>query len=86
MEPFTAADRRLVDEVVNSFLLDAGVPARPTGFDWFLRVPEGWPAGLSLIDELTSQITGKWDSGTHPAALRPLFSQVLGDFYTDAAR
>lgn len=86
VEPFMDTDRLMVDEVVNTFLLDAGVPARPAGFDWFLRVPEGWPAGLSLVDELASQITGKWESGTHPAALRPLFSRVVGEFYAAAAR
>ena len=82
--PFTVQDRCSVDESVNEFLLEAGVPARPSGFDWFLRVPQGWPVELSLADELGSQITRAWENGTHPAMLRPLFERVVKAFYANA--
>ncbi|MDJ0318502.1 DUF5956 family protein [Arthrobacter antibioticus] len=84
--PFTAKDRHTVNEAVNEFLLDAGVAARPPGFDWFLRLPQGWPVGISLAEELGSQITLAWENGTHPAKLRPLFHRVVQDFYATAPR
>ena len=79
-----ARNRSSVDESVNEFRLAAGVPARPSGFDWFLRVPDGWPAGLSLADELSSQITRAWENGTHPATLVPIFERAVKAFYADA--
>ncbi|MDJ0311962.1 DUF5956 family protein [Arthrobacter sp. H35-D1] len=84
VEPFAEGDRRSVDESVNEFLLEAGVPARPAGFDWFMRIPEGWPAGLSVADELSSQITRSWENDTHPEALLPLFERAVQAFYADA--
>ncbi|MFB9165404.1 DUF5956 family protein [Arthrobacter psychrochitiniphilus] len=83
--PFTPEDRCTIEDSVNEYLLAAGIPARPSGFDWFLRVPTGWPEGLSLADELAARITGKWENGAHPATLRPLFREVVQDFYADAA-
>jgi hypothetical protein len=38
-EPFTVADRELVDEEIESYLLDAGVPLPPWGWVWLIRRP-----------------------------------------------
>lgn len=80
-----AHDRASADDPVNEFLLEAGVPARPVGFDWFLRIPDRWPVELSLADELGSQITRAWPNDTHPAALLPLFERVVHGFYSDTS-
>lgn len=37
--PRTDADQRLVDEVVNDYLREAGVPPRPSGFTWYVELP-----------------------------------------------
>lgn len=35
----TEADQDLIEEDVNAFLTEAGIPPRPRGFTWFLDVP-----------------------------------------------
>jgi hypothetical protein len=39
--PRTEADQDIIEETVNEYLAEAGVPARPRGFSWHLRVPAG---------------------------------------------
>jgi hypothetical protein len=39
-EPRTEEDWRVVDDMVNSYLREAGVPPRPRGFVWYLELPE----------------------------------------------
>lgn len=41
LEAFTPEDRDGIEQDINFFITDAGVPARPRGFTWFLRVPSG---------------------------------------------
>ena len=42
-EPFTVHDRDIIEDGVNGYLEDAGVPPRPRGYTWFVRVA---PAGV----------------------------------------
>jgi len=39
-EPRTNEDWEVVDDMVNSFLQEAGVPPRPRGYAWYLELPE----------------------------------------------
>lgn len=52
-EAFTAHDRQIVDEEVNSYLADAGVKQRPGGFRWFVRLP----SQFSTWEELRAAVT-----------------------------
>lgn len=38
-EPITEADVRDIEDVIESYLLDSGLPARPRGYRWFMRLP-----------------------------------------------
>jgi hypothetical protein len=38
-EPRTEEDWTTIDQMVNSYLHDAGVPPRPRGFVWYLELP-----------------------------------------------
>jgi hypothetical protein len=40
-EPRTIEDQENIDESLNSFLRDFGLPEPPTGFRWFQQLPEG---------------------------------------------
>ena len=51
-EPFTPADRAMIEEGINGYLADAGIPPRPVGFTWFLRLPENWPVDRDLVAEI----------------------------------
>lgn len=51
-EPFTAADRALVEGYINDFLAFAGVPPRPVGFTWFLLLPTNWPGDRDFRREI----------------------------------
>ena len=41
--PFTLADQYEIDAEINSYLEDAGIPRRPSGFRWFISLPRGTP-------------------------------------------
>jgi hypothetical protein len=41
VEPRSDEDWAIIDEAANSYLADAGVPPRPRGFRWYLRLSEG---------------------------------------------
>lgn len=36
----TAADRQGIDDDIDVYLLDAGLPPRPRGYVWMIRVPD----------------------------------------------
>jgi hypothetical protein len=46
VDPFTEDDRREVEALLNDDLAERGIPPRPPGFRWFLKVPTGWPADV----------------------------------------
>jgi hypothetical protein len=62
-EVFTAADMESIDDDIDSYLAEAGVPLRPRGFAWFIRSPwevhgddEFWRAFTgSVYEQLTAQ-------------------------------
>jgi hypothetical protein len=53
-EAFTAADIESIDNDIDSYLTDAGVPLPPHGFRWFIRNP----AGVRGDDEFWSAFNG----------------------------
>lgn len=50
-ERFTLQDRQTVESAINDYLESAGIPPRPTGFAWFLRIPPQMD-GRSFLHEL----------------------------------
>lgn len=41
----TSADLKSIDDDIDSYLADAGLPPRPRGYDWFIRRPTRMPVG-----------------------------------------
>lgn len=84
LEPFSAEDRADIDESINGYLADAGIAPRPTGFDWYLRVPEDWPGESSVQDALSSRILQRQTANeTRPDHILEIMESVVGGFYSN---
>jgi hypothetical protein len=59
-EPFTAKDQAVVDDDLDSDLDAVGLPARPRGFDWYLRLtkPQRTAFREYLGDKVESGLPG----------------------------
>ncbi len=82
-EPFTEEDRAAVEESINSYIGTAGMPPRPPGFAWHLRVPAGWAGERSVADELSAQILREQRDEPVPAELWPLIVRIVTAFYSE---
>ena len=93
--PFTPADRCYIEDDVNDYLQEAGIPARPSGFDWYLRVPSGWlerqsqrqtqsQPDASVIQTLGTLMLEAQQDQQSPAQLRPHVERIVSNFYAAA--
>ncbi|MFE4837802.1 DUF5956 family protein [Arthrobacter sp. NPDC056691] len=80
-EPFTAADRQAVDDDIDTFLRDAGLPPRPRGYVWMIRVPDSHATPEAFLADVDAAILRAADGIVDPNQLRPIFAGVLSDFY-----
>lgn len=80
-ERFTSADRQEVDDVIDTYLRDAGLPPRPRGFIWMIRVPGGYASPKTFLAEVDAAILQAANGIVEPKQLRALFTAVLSDFY-----
>lgn len=77
-----SVDQNDIDDGIDDYLTDAGVPPRPRGYRWFLQLPTG-------IDETQfwSQLNARLDQHpslpTYPADLMPALRTVIEQMYTD---
>ncbi|GAB3901850.1 DUF5956 family protein [Kibdelosporangium lantanae] len=78
----SAADREEIDNEIDFYLSEADVPARPRGYRWFLKLPQGvdgrafWSKLMQGISDrgLTSPYPGDWKE-----ALEGLLDEIHGD-------
>jgi hypothetical protein len=80
-EPFTAADREMVDDAIDEYLRDADLPPRPRGYSWYIRVPDGHGSPDSFLADVDAAVLRAAEGAVHPRQLRPIFEAVLRDFY-----
>jgi hypothetical protein len=81
-DAFTAADMESIDDDIDSYLADAGVPLRPRGFAWFIRSPlevhgddEFWSAFTGAVyEQLTAQ-------APTPREIAAAAAIVMDEFY-----
>ena len=66
VEPFTDEDRAAVDDSIDEYLEAAGVPPRPRGWVWLIRVPENYPSGQEFLDRINAEL-----SSSPPVPARP---------------
>lgn len=80
-EPFTEVDRDLIEEGVNTYLEDAGVPPRPPGYTWYIRV---WPPSLTaaeFLDQVNADVNTGPTGTVMPAQWRERMETVLAEMY-----
>jgi hypothetical protein len=81
--PFTEDDRQAVDDSVNEYLADAGLPARPPGYRWFIRVPEAYDSAHAFHHDIHKAINqAPAPTPAHPANWRPLIERVVAGVYS----
>jgi len=54
----TAAEQTEIEEDLNSYLADAGIPPRPAGFRWFIRLPDRFGSARnfwSAVNRVTAE-------------------------------
>ncbi|KRE44564.1 hypothetical protein ASG92_12920 [Arthrobacter sp. Soil736] len=80
-EPFTAEDRQIVVEAVNSYLADAGVEQRPGGFRWFVRLPGQFSTWEELRAAVTGAVYARERQLAHPRDIAPIMKQEVQRLY-----
>ncbi|KXK58089.1 hypothetical protein AWW66_31880 [Micromonospora rosaria] len=80
--PRTPDDQRVIDDSVNDYLHDAGVPARPTGYRWFLRLPMGI-SGEQVESTVISAIGQLPADHVRPSQQAPRIREVLEALHAD---
>ena len=79
IQPRWPADQAVIDDDINSYLLDAGAEPQPAGLRWFALLPENGPAGR--LWEITNRAAAA--APPHPSALLQPVRAALQDFYGD---
>ncbi len=80
-EPFTVADRELVDKEIESYLLDAGVPLPPRGWVWLIRRPVTFRDDRQFWAHLNQQITQHASPAARPSEIAPLLQRAMAELY-----
>jgi hypothetical protein len=79
-EPHTEADRTTIDQMVNSYLHEAGVPPRPSRFVWYLELPpERTPREIWNAVKLTAQHRDP----IHPSQVKTAMADAAAALYPE---
>ena len=85
LEPFvlTEADLDSIDDDIDSYLADAGLPPRPRGYDWFIRRPPNRDPGEDAFwgavrDAATATLR---QDAVHPSTLKGFAKEALARTY-----
>ncbi|WP_415855213.1 DUF5956 family protein [Sinomonas sp. G460-2] len=82
-EPLTDRDRATIEDSIDEYLADAGIPPRPQGYRWFLRVPAGCDSPGSFLSTLHQAINSDPPGiSSVPRAWNPLIRRVVRGFYS----
>ena len=70
-----------VEESIDSYLADGGVPPMPHGYRWYLRIPDGWTG--DLVNYIDSQLNERVASeAPRPSEwlseLPPIMDEIYG--------
>ncbi|TSE15046.1 hypothetical protein B1A87_003065 [Arthrobacter sp. KBS0703] len=81
VEPFSSADRDIIDDEIDAFLRDADLPPRPRGYVWMIRIPDGHASPGAFLADVDAVINRTANGTVDPKQLRPIFAQVFRDIY-----
>ncbi|WP_326556535.1 DUF5956 family protein [Micromonospora sp. NBC_01796] len=76
----TAADQAIIDTEANSYLRDAGIPERPSGYRWFQRLPDG-----HALEDVEGAVAQAFEVSPplsmHPRHVAPVMRDALDRIY-----
>ncbi|WP_442859043.1 DUF5956 family protein [Arthrobacter sp. CAN_A212] len=79
---FRADDQEVVDRTIDEYLGAAGIPPRPRGYAWFLRLPQGITNQRAFQQDLNTFITNSDPTASLPGDLSVLVSSFLQRSYS----
>ncbi|WP_189636312.1 DUF5956 family protein [Arthrobacter sp. NamB2] len=82
-EPFTEADRETVNEAIEYYLGDAGIPLPPRGWTWLIRRPPAVGNDRHLWAHLNRQIALHASSAPHPAEIAQILRSSMATLYAE---
>ncbi|MGO4383431.1 DUF5956 family protein [Specibacter sp. RAF43] len=80
-EPFSRADRVLVDDSIDEYLAEAGIPARPRGWVWLIRVPDSCPSGKDFFDRINEELNTFKPAPVLPSEWLPVMLETVARLY-----
>ncbi|WP_434739377.1 DUF5956 family protein [Micromonospora sp. SH-82] len=80
--PRAAAEQTEIDADINAYLQDAGIPARLSGYRWFLRLPAGHGEDRFWSD-VHESLNREHATTTHPADIARHVRKILHEIYGD---
>ncbi|MFF3855700.1 DUF5956 family protein [Micromonospora sp. NPDC002575] len=80
--PRTREEQDEIDVDIDVYLRECGVPGRPAGYRWFLRLPSGYKG-----DRLWAEVgEAQTSSAIHPADVAPRMAEIVARVYADTGR
>ncbi|SCE91680.1 DUF5956 family protein [Micromonospora mirobrigensis] len=83
--PRTEAEQVELDGDIDIYLRDGGIPARPAGYRWFLRLPAGYHED-EFWSELHEALNHAHPAATHPACIARQVGSILREIFEGAGR
>lgn len=82
-EPRASTDQDAIDEGVEGYLADAGVPAPPRGHRWYQRPPHGHDTLEDLYAHVNTALRDTDPDGTavHPHRLKAVLTGIVAELY-----
>lgn len=81
--PFTPADRAIIENSIDEYLAEAGIPARPRGWDWLIRLPNGYASGTILFDRIDAELNACEPAPVRPSEWLPIMRETMRRLYNN---
>ena len=81
-EPLTADDIEGINDDIESYLSDAGIPLPPRRFAWFIRLPPGFHSGDDFWAAFNHEVYERAPEGIHPRDLVAAMAGAMESLYS----
>jgi hypothetical protein len=82
VEPLSPRESAGIDDDIDGYLGDAGVPPRPRGFRWVLRLPVRCPTEPEFWAAVYQGLDQDAPEAVHPRDIAPALDRVLSRLYS----
>ena len=82
-ESRTSAEQERIDQGIEDYLTDAGVPTPPRGYRWYQRLPYDYNALGDVYAHVNAALRDADPHGTstHPSQIAPIMSTIVSALY-----